>query len=69
MSFPIAADLVASHNRRAETGHREDYDALGRTLSRRGVDIEAITAAVGKFAVAVPTWGDADATRIAAERM
>ncbi len=41
----------------AESGHIEDFDALGRSLERRGVDIGAVTTAVGKFAVAVPTWG------------
>jgi L-rhamnose isomerase/sugar isomerase len=40
-----AADLVA------------DYDALGRTLQRREIDIEQVTRAVSNFAVAIPSWG------------
>jgi L-rhamnose isomerase/sugar isomerase len=34
-----------------------DYDALGAQLARRNTDIEAITAAVGQFGVAIPSWG------------
>jgi L-rhamnose isomerase / sugar isomerase len=57
MSFSISADRIGSENRTLETGHREDYEALGRTLARRGIDIAAITRQVQAFAVAVPTWG------------
>src|ERR1700730_8949099 len=45
----------------ANVAHRvdlsADYDALARTLQRRGIDIEAITTAVSRFAVAIPSWG------------
>jgi len=34
-----------------------DYAALGSILSRRGVDIDAVTAAVADFGVAIPSWG------------
>jgi len=34
-----------------------DYDSLARTLPRRGIDIEAISGAVARFAVAIPSWG------------
>ena len=34
-----------------------DYQALGERLTRRGVDIDAVTARVQAFGVAVPTWG------------
>ncbi|MCB0914048.1 MAG: hypothetical protein KDB60_20770, partial [Propionibacteriaceae bacterium] len=34
-----------------------DYVALGAQLSRRGIDIDSITAAVADFAVAIPSWG------------
>ena len=34
-----------------------DYDALRRRLARDGIDIERITDAVSRFAVAIPSWG------------
>lgn len=57
MTFAITADVVGTENRKAEAALAEDYGALGRQLARRGIDIETITAAVGRFAVAIPTWG------------
>jgi L-rhamnose isomerase/sugar isomerase len=57
MTFAISADFIASENRKAEAAHREDYEALGRQLSRRGLDIEKLTERVMAYAVAVPTWG------------
>lgn len=41
---PLRADL------------HEDYQALGKSLARRGVDIEQITAAAEAFSIAVPSW-------------
>lgn len=55
--FRIDQGFVAEHNRRAEAALADDYAALAMRLARRGVDIEAITAKVQAFAVAVPTWG------------
>jgi L-rhamnose isomerase / sugar isomerase len=57
MSYRIGTDQIASHNARHLEACTEDYGALGRTLKRRGVDIETITAKVMAFGVAVPTWG------------
>ena len=57
MSYRIDTDQIASHNAAHSVAVAEDYDALGRTLARRGLDIEAITAKVMAFGVAVPTWG------------
>ena len=57
MTFRITGDFVAAQNKSLGQALTEDFDALGRTLARRGVDIETITAAVQKFAVAIPTWG------------
>jgi L-rhamnose isomerase/sugar isomerase len=34
-----------------------DYAALGTQLARRGLDIESVTARVGEFKVAIPSWG------------
>ncbi len=36
---------------------QSDFDALGAQLSRRGIDIEAITQKAMDFRVAVPSWG------------
>jgi L-rhamnose isomerase / sugar isomerase len=57
MTFEISADFIASHNATHNIPHTEDYAALARQLSRRGVDIETITKRVMDYAVAVPTWG------------
>jgi L-rhamnose isomerase / sugar isomerase len=54
---PIDQDLIARQNRKREAGLEADYAALGAQLARRGVDIDAITKAVAKYAVAVPSWG------------
>ena len=35
----------------------DDYAALGRKLSRTGIDIDAIKNRVVAFSVAVPSWG------------
>jgi L-rhamnose isomerase/sugar isomerase len=57
MTFSISDAFVAERNATDAAALDEDYAALGRALSRRGIDIEAITAQVAAFAVAVPTWG------------
>jgi L-rhamnose isomerase / sugar isomerase len=53
----ISADFIAESNSRAADALAEDYDALGRHLSRRGIAIDAIRARVANFSVAVPSWG------------
>jgi L-rhamnose isomerase/sugar isomerase len=57
MSYRIPEALIGEENARLAAAQAEDYAALGRRLGRAGVDIEAITARVAAFAVAVPTWG------------
>ncbi|KXF76339.1 sugar isomerase [Paramesorhizobium deserti] len=58
MSEPrIAADIITDENAKRENALTSDYEALGANLARRGVDIEAITAKVAEFFVAVPSWG------------
>jgi L-rhamnose isomerase/sugar isomerase len=49
-------DFIASQNAKLAAGVQEDYDALGRSLARRSIDIGQITQAVGAFAVAAPSW-------------
>ncbi|THV14962.1 L-rhamnose catabolism isomerase [Rhizobium rhizophilum] len=53
----IAAEIVADENQRREAAQRSDYQALGEKLARSSIDIEAITAKVAEFFVAVPSWG------------
>ncbi len=53
----IAADVIAAENERRQSAHQSDYEALGARLSRQSIDIEAITAKVAEFFVAVPSWG------------
>ncbi len=57
MSTPINAALVAEHNAKAQANLEADYAALGGMLSRRGIDIEKMTALAQTFAVALPSWG------------
>ena len=57
MSYRIPDSLIAEENAKRAPALEDDYAALGRQLERRGLDIEAITAKVAAFAVAVPTWG------------
>ncbi|MEL6236012.1 MAG: L-rhamnose catabolism isomerase [Pseudomonadota bacterium] len=57
MSFRIAQTFIAEQNARHQTALAEDYDALARKLARGGIDIEAITAKVAAFGVALPSWG------------
>jgi L-rhamnose isomerase/sugar isomerase len=57
MSYRIPDSLIAEANAKRAAELEDDYGALGRQLGRRGLDIEAITAKVAAFGVAVPTWG------------
>jgi L-rhamnose isomerase / sugar isomerase len=54
---PRDAAVIAAANQARAADLAFDYEALGQQLRRRGVDIEAVTAAVAKFAVAIPSWG------------
>ena len=53
----IDSAQVEQHNASQRAALQADYDALGGMLSRRGVDIEALTATAQTFAVALPSWG------------
>ena len=57
MTYRIGKDQIANNNAQHAAATAEDYDALGRSLARRTIDIEAITAKVMAFGVAIPTWG------------
>jgi len=54
---PLAPDAIELHNAKHREAVDEDYDALGRKLSRRGIDIDSIKTRVSDFSVAIPSWG------------
>jgi L-rhamnose isomerase/sugar isomerase len=56
-SPPLSQDAVQTHNADRLEALADDYDSLGRQLSRRGVRIDAIKADVASFSVALPSWG------------
>lgn len=49
-------DFIAAQNAALSDDLARDYAHLGDVLRRRGVDIETITMAVGRFGVAAPSW-------------
>lgn len=53
----IDAQLIDAENTARMAALRADYDALGESLDRRGIDIAAIKARVARYGVAVPSWG------------
>jgi len=53
----IDKDTIAAANEAAEDALRAEYDALGATLDRRGIDIATIKDKVAAYGVAVPSWG------------
>lgn len=53
----ISTDLLGSQNEQQLAALQEDFDALSRTLARRGIDAEALTQRAQEFAVAIPSWG------------
>jgi L-rhamnose isomerase / sugar isomerase len=54
---PIDAELIARHNASRIAALREDYDALSRTLERRGLPIDAIKSRAARLELATPSWG------------
>jgi L-rhamnose isomerase len=52
----IDAHLIDAENTARMATLRADYDALGESLDRRGIDIAAIKARVARYGVAVPSW-------------
>lgn len=53
----IDQTVIEAQNAQHEPALRADYDALGDHLARRGMDIEALTARVAGYGVAIPSWG------------
>ncbi len=56
-NIPLSADQIATLNAPQLDALADDYDSLGRKLSRAGIDINAIKEKVAGFSVAVPSWG------------
>jgi L-rhamnose isomerase/sugar isomerase len=54
---PRDPGFIAESNAALRADLSADYDALARTLQRRGIDIDRITDAVSNFSVAIPSWG------------
>lgn len=57
IELPLPADQLAEANAKMLPDLLEDYAALGRTLDRKGVAIDAIKDRVKDFTVATPSWG------------
>ena len=56
-NLPLSVDQIATLNAPHIEALQDDYDSLGRKLSRTGIDIDAVKAKVAGFSVAVPSWG------------
>ncbi|HEY0943492.1 MAG TPA: L-rhamnose catabolism isomerase [Steroidobacter sp.] len=56
-SDPRARSFIADCNKPLQRDLDADYAALGAILQRRGIDIDAVTAKVAGFGVAIPSWG------------
>jgi L-rhamnose isomerase / sugar isomerase len=54
---PLHQEQLDAHNAGLLNGLHEDYEALGCTLERRGISVEAVKDKVKEFKVATPTWG------------
>ncbi len=54
---PRDPNYIASANESLKVQQESDYSMLGSMLERRGIDIERIIQAVGRFGVAIPSWG------------
>ncbi len=57
MTDPVDPGFISAANAAHRLDLSADYDALARVLKRRGIDIDAVTQAVSRFAVAIPSWG------------
>jgi L-rhamnose isomerase/sugar isomerase len=50
-------ELIERENRRVKGALDEDFEALGRQLARRGLDIDRLVERALAFRIAVPSWG------------
>ena len=56
-AMPLTEEFIAEANAPLIEALEEDYEALGRQLARRGIEIDAVKRRLADFSVAVPTWG------------
>ncbi|NDW04092.1 L-rhamnose catabolism isomerase [Jiella pacifica] len=54
---PIDQEVVETENEKRQKELASDFAALGESLDRRGVAIDAVVEKVRGFTVAVPSWG------------
>jgi L-rhamnose isomerase/sugar isomerase len=54
---PRDRDFIAAENAAARGQLLAEYAALGAALARRHVDVDSVVQAVGRFKVAIPSWG------------
>jgi L-rhamnose isomerase/sugar isomerase len=57
MDEVIPRELIEEENAARIDALEEEYESLGRSLSRRGLKIDPIKEKLKSFAVAVPSWG------------
>jgi L-rhamnose isomerase / sugar isomerase len=55
--LPLAQEQIDEANAARAEAIGDEYDALGRKLGRRGVEIEAVKRKAAAFTVALPSWG------------
>lgn len=57
MGAAISQSIIDDRNEGCLEALRLDYERLGESLGRRGIDIEHLTRCAESFSVAVPSWG------------
>lgn len=57
MEHRIQIELIEEHNAGRMVAVQREYNALGESLCRRGIDIDEITYEAEQFEIAVPSWG------------
>jgi L-rhamnose isomerase/sugar isomerase len=55
--FVIPDELVAKHNKKLSRELELSFKALGKTLFKKGIDIEKVAHKAAGFCAAVPSWG------------
>src|SRR5438067_10562815 len=55
--LPLSPELIAQHNRDHQDSLSQDYEALNRALTRRGMDVAVIAKKLAAFSLALPSWG------------
>src|SRR5690242_16808095 len=55
--LPLTPEFIRQANAPGIAALEDDYNSLGRQLSRRGIDIGRIERQLAAFSVALPSWG------------